>query len=188
MTEPLAPYRVMPPDPRLLGQPLELLRADLFRLRLACLLLDMLAEDPLRDPPLLARGLAEYFRVDWLLHLDDLERRLFPLMQGSLLVGDWVDLAIRQLVVEHSRDRAEAASLLRSLEQVADGDTGFDDERFALRAGSFSEAQRRHVAWIESVILPSAHDRLRPEGLGLLRTQLAAARGWSPAQDVLPVT
>jgi hypothetical protein len=182
MIEPLAPFRVMPIDPQLLRQPLEFLHADLFRLRIACTFLDMLAEDPLREPPLLALALVDYFRSDWPLHLDDMERRLFPLMQGSLLVGDQVDQAIRQLAAEQSRDRTHAAQLLGKLEQVVGRDAELDESSFILRANTFSEAQRRHAAWIEGIILPCAQDRLKQDQLTSLRSQLAAARAWRSVQ------
>ncbi len=177
MRAPVAPYRIANVDPELLRRPLEFLTADMFRVRMACFSLDLLAAAPLAEPPALAHALADFFRSDWPLHLDDMEVRLFPAIRASLLVGDHVDQAMDQLAAEHARDRAQIGPLLEDIDSLVTRDRGLDEERLAMRATHFGEAQRRHVAWVQNVILPTAEHRLAEAEARRLAAALAEARG-----------
>ncbi|MEQ9639734.1 MAG: hemerythrin domain-containing protein [Alphaproteobacteria bacterium] len=177
MPPPVAPYLIARVDPALLRQPLAFLTADMFRVRMACFALDLVAADPLAEPPQLAHALADYFRRDWPLHLDDIEQRLFPAIRAALLVGDHVDQAMDQLAAEHVRDRAQIGPLLADIDRLGARDSQLDEERLAIRAAHFGEAQRRHVAWVQNVILPTAEHRLAGAQARKLAAALAEVRG-----------
>ena len=159
------------------AEPLDALLAEHFRQRAMCDLLQKLAED-LSAPRAtdLARIILTYLREQLPLHILDEERDLFQLLRDRTLAAEAIEDAFAQLRKEHAEDERVAALVTAGLERLAAGARPEDTEEFAAAARAFAEAQRRHVAYENSSILPLARTRLTRKDLNRLSRRMAARR------------
>jgi hemerythrin-like domain-containing protein len=92
------------------------------------------------------------------------------------LAAEAIEEAFAQLRREHTEDERVASLVISGLEQLADGKQPEDEAEFANAAHAFAEAQRRHVAFENSSILPLARTRLTRKDLARLGRRMAARR------------
>ena len=159
------------------SEPLDALLAEHFRQRAMCDFLQRLAED-LSAPRAsdLARTILTYLKEQLPLHILDEERDLFQLLKDRTLAAEAIEDAFAQLRKEHEEDERVAALVTAGLARLAAGDRPEDPEEFAAAARAFAEAQRRHVAYENSSILPLARSRLTRKDLNRLSRRMAARR------------
>jgi hemerythrin-like domain-containing protein len=68
----------------------------------------------------------------------------------------------------------------RGLKSIAEGaQRAAPPEPFAAEAVAYADALRRHIAWENAVLLPTARDRLQAADLRRLGQKFAARRGVS---------
>ena len=89
--------------------------------------------------------------------------------------------AFAQLRREHVEDECVSSVVIVGLERIAAAGELEDPEEFANAAKAFAEAQRRHVAFENSSILPLARTRLTRQDLRRLSRRMAARRKFAPA-------
>jgi hemerythrin-like domain-containing protein len=165
------------PGQETFAEPLDALLAEHFRQRAMCDLLDRLAEDPTGPRSSeLARTILTYLREQLPLHVLDEERDLFQMLRDRTLAAEAIEEAFAQLRREHAEDERVAMLVTSGLEQLTAGGQPDHAEEFASAARAFAEAQRRHVAFENSSILPLARTRLTAKDLARLARRMAARR------------
>jgi hemerythrin-like domain-containing protein len=174
------------PAPDAFSEPLDALLAEHFRQRAMCDLL----EDVAREPSALragetARLILSYLRDQLPLHIADEERDLFQLLKDRTLAVEAIEGAFAQLHKEHCEDEQVASLVTAGLEQIAGGRVPDDCEEFSGAVRAFAEAQRRHVAYENSAILPLARNRLTRKDLRRLARRMAARRGMKPSAEAI---
>lgn len=162
----------------LLREPLEFIYADHYRQRCLCTALDEMMARP-DDPtvPECAEAVLAFVEHDMVLHIEDEEESLFPLLGKRALPEDRLEQVLGLLSEEHERDKALAASLCAGLKRVAAGTASPSWDAFWRAATAFSETQRRHLAWENAVVLPLARRRLSVADMVALGRAFAARRG-----------
>jgi hemerythrin-like domain-containing protein len=165
------------PGSETFAEPLDALLAEHFRQRSMCDLLDRLAEDPAEPRSAeLARCILTYLREQLPLHVLDEERDLFQMLRDRTLAAEAIEDAFAQLRREHAEDERVAALVMSGLEKLAAGEQPEDAAEFGNAARAFAEAQRRHVAFENSSIIPLARSRLTRKDLSRLARRMAARR------------
>lgn len=165
------------PEQETFAEPLDALLAEHFRQRAMCDCLERLAEDLAAPRAIdLARTILTYLREQLPLHILDEERDLFQLLRDRTLAAEAIEDAFAQLRKEHQEDERVAALVTAGLEKLAAGGRPEDPDEFAAAARAFAEAQRRHVAYENSSILPLARNRLTRKDLSRLSRRMAARR------------
>ncbi len=159
------------------SEPLDALLAEHFRQRAMCDLLDRLAADPSASRAAdMARVILTYLREQLPLHILDEERDLFQMLRNRTLAFEAVEEVFAQLQREHAEDEGLVRLVVAGLERLALGSQPEDIEDFAGAAHAFAKAQRRHVAYENSSILPLARTRLTRKDLGRLSRRMSARR------------
>lgn len=119
-----------------------------------------------------ARAVLRYFDVAAVHHHDDEERNLFPLLEAAHAPGA-CDL-IEMLTLEHDAQ----ALLWRSLRtQLAAIETGTSTVLDVAQTSRFIEANRSHLAFENTHVLPLARAVLDAAALQRLGRAMAARRG-----------
>jgi hemerythrin-like domain-containing protein len=171
------PLELDPIPENLLGEPVEYIYADHFRQRCVCVALDEMMAHP--DDPAIstwAGALLSYIEGDLPLHIADEEQSLFPLLRRRCKPEDRIDQVLGLLSEEHERDEALAAHLVAGLKRVAAGVASPSWDAFWRVATAFSETQRRHLSWENTVVLPLARKRLNVADMVTLGREMAARR------------
>lgn len=164
------------------AEPLDAMLAEHYRQRAMCDLLDHLAADLSAPQSVdLARTILGYLREQLPLHVLDEERDLFQLLRDRTLAAEAIEEAFAQLRREHVEDECVSSVVIVGLERIAAAGELEDPEEFANAAKAFAEAQRRHVAFENSSILPLARTRLTRQDLRRLSRRMAARRKFAPA-------
>jgi len=167
-----------PISAELFNQPLEFLLSEHYRQRIICNTLEMSPFDPrnaLSNDEI--RGIIEYLSVDMPLHLADEELSLFPLLKKRCPPADNIDEILTQLMKEHEVDRPLVARVIGFLNAALADEAIIDFGPYRESTAAMTEAQRRHLAWENSVILPLAKRRLKAADLIDLGRAMARRRG-----------
>ncbi|MFC4352612.1 hemerythrin domain-containing protein [Fodinicurvata halophila] len=164
---PAAPGALLlaPVDTRLFERPLDHLVAENTRLLRVCAQLELIALNAGRLAPYSTPVLLAYLRWDYPRHLDWLDHRFLPQLEHACFVGDSIQGPVAQLVLEHGVDRGRAARLAGILSDYSESPHDGLEQRLAISGDAFAEAQKRHVAWMDLVILPLAQSRLSERNL-----------------------
>ena len=171
---------IAPIDDGLLASPLEYLAADHLRIRVACNLLDVIAEDPHGLGRLAVASALQFFHEEFPCHVADEEEGLFPLIMARQLVGDNLDQALAALQQEHNADKQTAFRVANSLAALARGADPENEGQFSELANGFGESLRRHVLWENLIVLPFARRKLEASDLKKLSAEMAGRRGKPP--------
>lgn len=147
-------------DTSLFERPLDHLAAENVRLLRVCAQLEIISLNAGRLASYSAPTLAPYLRWDYPRHLDWLEVQFFPQFEAACFVGDSVQKPLAQLVLEQTQDRRRAMHLSAVLTEYCQSPTETLEQQLSLRSETFSEMQKRHVAWMEMSLLPLAQERL----------------------------
>ncbi|HXV25084.1 MAG TPA: hemerythrin domain-containing protein [Alphaproteobacteria bacterium] len=159
------------------SEPLDALLAEHFRQRAICDLLDRLAKNLSGARAMeTARIILTYLREQLPLHIVDEERDLFQLLRNRSLASEAVEEALAKLHREHAENVGVVSLVIAGLERLALGSPPESVEGFVEAAHAFADAQRRHVAYVNSRILPLARTRLTRKDLGRLSRRMVARR------------
>jgi hemerythrin-like domain-containing protein len=169
---------VEPIPENLFREPLEFIRADHYRQRQVCAVLDDIARHAAPESEREAARLAlDYLERQLPLHIADEEQDLFDRLRACCLPEDGIEDMLHMLHGEHAREDRLAQELLPALRRVAEGIPPQDTGAFRRIAATFSETQRRHIAWENDFLLPLARRRLRPADIAEFGRAMAVRRG-----------
>ncbi|MFQ5773483.1 MAG: hemerythrin domain-containing protein [Kiloniellaceae bacterium] len=173
-----AKLSVPPLDPTEFGSPIDFLSAEHERQLAVCDVLDRLVHNPRHgtDAAVL-EAVRRYLVRDLPLHVADEEEDLFPLLRRRCPKSDDIEEIFELLQREHEMDQTLYQELIRNLEALIAGHAFADPAQFMMNTFVFSETQRRHLAWENSVILPRADRHLTEEDCAELGRRMAARRG-----------
>jgi hemerythrin-like domain-containing protein len=146
-------------DPRLLGEPIEYLEAEHYRVRAVISLLERLESEMRSDVrAAMAQLVVDFIRSDLALHLTDEEEGLFPLLRMRCEISDGIELILERIAGEPARSSVTRAKIAHTLE-AARPDRAIDDGlRVAIEI--FILSQRRLLALEDTSVLPLARRRL----------------------------
>ena len=167
---------IEPASAALLSSPLDFFFAEHFRQRKLCNLIDDLALAETLDLRL-AEVVIAFLQHDMVLHVQDEEQDLFPLVQQRCPPEDEIGRVISALAAEHSGDRHLSEIVIAGL-QKALRDAIPIAEQAGLREAmiEFARNERRHLALENSVVLPLARLRLTAADLAALTARMTARR------------
>ncbi|TDI57909.1 MAG: hemerythrin domain-containing protein [Alphaproteobacteria bacterium] len=180
MTATVAPDPLIkqPPDPEHFLRPLALMRLEHKRQRQVWDRLEALAEELSTDPAFNeAAAILAILTEELPRHAEDEEADLFPLLERRCLPDDNIGDIVAQLRSEHELDEDLSNFIVSDLEVLAKGAKLANPVRLLFNARAFAEAQRRHIAWENTVLLPLARRRLTEADLKELGRNMAARRG-----------
>lgn len=173
-----AGFRRGPIDPAAFRAPLDFLAAEHTRQLAICDVLDRLVHNPRSGADHAElEAVRDYLVRDLPMHIDDEGWDLFPMLQRRCPVTDDVGEMLELLHKEHEADRELQRELVLNLESLIGGRAFDDPARFFMNAFAFSETQRRHLAWENTVILTRARRHLTEEDCAELGRRMAARRG-----------
>ncbi len=159
-------------------RPLDVIRSEHDRQRLLYDRLAELAKDRQLEPVMEeVETVIAFFTEDLPLHGRDEEEDLFRLLQLRCRPDDGLDAILAQLEFEHSLDKVLAHHIVIDLREIASERAPESPMRIFMELRTFTEAQQRHLAWENEVVLPLAGRWLRPEDLEEMRRNMAARRG-----------
>ncbi len=162
----------------LLRVPIDYIYADHYRQRTMCAMLDELVVDPSGEvASQLSAALLSYLERDLPLHIADEEGDLFPRLKARALPEDGLANVLALLSEEHVDIERLALPLVAALSTLAAGKPLADEKAFACGATLFAEAQRRHQAWENRIVMPLARKRLTRADLSEIGRNMAARRG-----------
>lgn len=171
-----SPSQIEPASVGLLSDPLDFFFAEHFRQRKLCNLVEQMALAEALDP-LLAKEVLAFLRHDMVLHVQDEEQDLFPLMRQRCPSEDEIERVLSALTAEHAGDRHLAGIVIEGIETALR-----DSQAIAAQDGlreamiDFARNERRHLALENSVVLPLARLRLTPDDLQQLSARLLERR------------
>jgi hemerythrin-like domain-containing protein len=168
-------------DPRSFQSPVDFLAAEHERQLAICDLLDHLAHNPRHAA---ASGeltqVRDYLVHELPLHTEDEEQDLFPVLAERCPKTDNVQEIFGLLRREHDTDKVLIDELVANLDALIGGQALADPSAFMANALAVSEAERRHLAWENAVVLPRALRHLTAEDCAALTRAMAARRGNRP--------
>ncbi|MGF1627880.1 MAG: hemerythrin domain-containing protein [Kiloniellaceae bacterium] len=169
-------------EPALLSDPLDFFFAEHYRQRKLCNLMEQLATAAALDAPV-ATGILDFLRHDMVLHVQDEEEDLFPLMRLRCAPADEIERVLSALTAEHAGDRHLSGLVVEGLEAaLADGRPPSACPRLREAMVDFVRNQRRHLALENSVVLPLARLRLTADDLVALSARMTRRHGGETAK------
>ena len=167
----------------LFREPIDYIFADHYRLRLV-----LSALDEFINSGYFERGLSERWRHnlqqivqflegEYLLHLQDEDQDLFPMVRRHASNGGRRVELLRRLLHAHDEDAALARQVTESLRGIIDGRPPERTVEFLRTSLRFVEGQRQHLSWENALLLPLARELLVPEEQEKLGRSMAARRG-----------
>lgn len=156
----------------LLSSPLEYLYADHLRQRSVCAILRRIAAEECVAPQE-AATIAAFLERDLILHHEDEERSLFPLLINRSSGEDRLEADLARLTQDHKKVRPQIMRMADLLTQkqpvIAAAETAL--------LSSFAAHELRHLAFESGVVLPIARVRLTRKDLAALSRDMRARRG-----------
>jgi hemerythrin-like domain-containing protein len=170
-------FALSPVDMSVFERPLDHLAMENARLVRVCDHLDTISTSVSRLAKRAAPVLTPYLRWDYPRHFDWIEQDLFTALEASSFVGDPVHEPMAQLTLEQAVDRKRAARLAGLLAEYGGKQDEEMEKPLSYAAACFAEAQRRHVAWLDTVLFPIAQERLTASDLKWLSKRLKERYG-----------
>ncbi len=159
-------------------RPLDVIRSEHDRQLLVCYRLMELAHDLQLEPVAEeAETLLAYLTEPLLLHHKDEEDDLFRLLKLRCRPDDGFDGILAQLEFEHNLDTVLARYIVIDLRKIIGRRTPESPMRLFMDLRTFAEAQQRHIAWENRVVLLLARKRLTPKNLEEMGRNMAVRRG-----------
>ena len=159
-----------------LAHPLDYLLAEHMRLRAVCSLLRYAGETCELEAKH-ARAVTEFITHFLPLHREDEECDLFPAVLKSARRDDELVQTISNLEVDHHRMTIMQGEIVRSLACSSDRDVISLSASTARMLCSFADAERRHVAIENGIVLAIARTRIHAKGLAEIAQAMTARRG-----------
>jgi hemerythrin-like domain-containing protein len=155
------PPLIEPAPPALLSDPLGFFFAEHFRQRRLCNLMEQLANAAALDRDLTS-GILAFLQDDMVLHVQDEEEDLFPLMRRRCPPEDEIERVLSALTAEHAGDRHLSGLVVEGLREAM---------------VDFARNERRHLALENSIVLPLARLRLTEDDLAMLSACMTRRHG-----------
>lgn len=141
-----------------------------------CDVLECLADGlPDNADPALARVAVAFLRNGFPAHLRIEERVLSQLVERHADKAGHLLPVVEHLKAEHATDECAALDVADQLQVLAEHGRVANAEMLGYMLRGFFEAQRRHIWWERSVLLPLARQALSPEDLGELQAWIIAS-------------
>lgn len=164
--------------PELFRAPLDFVVAEHGRQDAVCNIMERLRHNPRHGA---GRGAMEtvrsYLVRDFPLHLADEEEDLFPLLQQRCPCEDSLDEVLALLCREHAADTGLHLEVIENLALLIGGRALDDPVRAFMNLATFSENQRRHLAWENAVVVPRARRYLTQADHLSIGRRMARRRG-----------
>ncbi|WP_193368796.1 hemerythrin domain-containing protein [Pelagibius marinus] len=175
--------RIEPSSTALLDDPLDFFFAEHFRQRELCNLLEEMARADRLDRRLAAEVIA-FLRHDLVLHIQDEEEDLYPMMRRRCPPEDEIERVFTALTAEHAGGRVLAERMNTGLEAaLREGRAGAAQSGLREAMLEFARSERRHLALENAVVLPLARRRLTPKDLEAMAVRMRARRAQEPARE-----
>ncbi len=159
------------------SNPLDVIRSEHNRQGLIADRLVKLADDQTLEPVLdEAETLLAYLTEDLPHHAEDEESAFLPKLKSRCRPDDGIDGILSEIDQAHAVERFLALHIVMDLKVLASGKELDQPMRLFNNLRAFAEAQRRHLAWENSVVLPLACKRLSLEDLEEIGHNMAAHR------------
>ncbi len=126
-----------------------------------------------------AAALLVYLTKDLPLHCRDEEEDLFPMLKLACRPDDRVDGILAELERDHAAEMFLGRHVIFDLKLIVHGSPIDSTLRLFGNLSTFCKAQRRHVDWEDTVVLPLAQRRLSPTIQEEMGRNMAARRGMS---------
>lgn len=159
----------------LLRTPLDYLLAEHMRLRAVCSLLRYAAEVGQIDTDC-ARLVTRFVKSALPLHREDEEKDLFPELLRSARSVDELGGTIRNLEADHRQMERMQAQIVEALACDPDIQNILLSPIASELLRDFSEAERRHVAVENGIVLAIARARINAKGLAEIAASMIARR------------
>lgn len=141
-----------------------------------CDVLECIADSlPNGADPGLVRVAVAFLRNGFPAHLRIEEHVLFQLVERHAAKAGHLRPVIEHLKAEHSADECAAVEIADELQVLAQHGRVANAEMLGYMLRGFFEAQRRHIWWEGSVLLPLARAALTPEDLAELQAWIIAS-------------
>lgn len=121
-------------------------------------------------------ALLGFFCRDLVLHHEDEEKDLFPMLQERCQAQDSIDLILAELVRDHASEGFLMRDIVADLHRLVERRDLESASRFFASLRYFAEGQQRHVAWENEAVLPLARRRLTDIDLTALGSSMVARR------------
>lgn len=173
---PNAPAMIAPMPRTLLGDPLEFFAADHLRQRAAFSLIEQLATADTLDRSAAAQVLA-FLEKDMVAHVLDEEDDLFPLLRQRCEPEDDIEIVLGDLSAEHTAEERAAMDVRAGLARALAANCAVGEiSGLAERMVAFANAENRHLALENGIILPLALARLTDDDLSGLSRRMTSRR------------
>lgn len=165
-----------PPPLSLLDDPMGFIDAEHARQRTVCRALSRLAVEP-HMPRRLADGIVAALSRDRLMHHQDEDEDLFPLLRQRALPEDMLVPMLAQLARDHTTSAASVRKISEALSSTSGGTSVPVDRRTAGVARDYAMKELRHLAIENSIVMVIARRRLKAEDLLALSRSMKLRRG-----------
>ena len=159
-----------------LGDPLDLIKEDHFRLRHVCALLDAVSGLPSKEPGDIDEA-RQFLSEELAFHIADEETDLFPMLRARCALEDDVGPILDKLMTEHSEVMNSAAACLEILDRQSATENTMQKEDVDVLRG-FAAEKRRHLIVENAILIPLAHARLNRKDLLEMLTHMLQRRGF----------
>jgi hemerythrin-like domain-containing protein len=124
-----------------------------------------------------AETLLSFLTRDLLVHHQDEEHDLFPLLEARCEPDDGIDAILAELDQDHAAESFLIRDIAVDLRALMAGQDPETPGRFFNSLSLFAEGQQRHLSWENRVVMPLAGQRLKRHDLDVLGRNMAARRG-----------
>ena len=163
----------------LFSSPIDFIFADHFRIRIMCKIIDKIAEQETTNTDEI-RALRRFLKEDFVLHIEDEEEDLFPLLKRRGKPQDKIQITLDHLSAEHDSDLLdveEISAVLRRIE-TDEPNSGLTPSELTLFK-RFADNERHHLTIENAILLPLARARLTDDDLRSMAIRMAKRRGFS---------
>ena len=164
-----------PISPSLLAAPLDYLLAEHMRLRAVCSLLRNAAEAGQLDAEC-ASVVTRFIKSALPVHREDEERDLFPALLKNARSADELGGTIETLKADHRRMEKIQAEVVEALAWDHPHSPLIIPPMVAQKLRDFADAELRHVAVENGIVLAIARARIGAKGLGDMAESMSARR------------
>jgi hemerythrin-like domain-containing protein len=169
---------VMAPLPRgVFFRPLEAVRRDHNRqLNVSQWILQQANEERIEPFQESVDELLGFFCRNLVLHHEDEEEDLFPMLRERCRPQDSIDAVLAELIRDHASEGFLMRDIVADLHRVVERQDLESPSRFFVSLRLFAEGQQRHITWENDVVLPLARRRLGDIDLEALGSSMVARR------------
>ena len=171
-----APLAIPPAPFDLLGDPLDFFVADHLRHRTAFAFIEYLANRDTPDRAAVTQAII-FLEKDMVAHVLDEEEDLFPLLRRRCEPEDAIELVLGDLSAEHTAEERIALDIRVGLAQALEVNCAIiEGSGLKERMLAFANAETRHLALENGIVLPLAWARLTEDDLRDLSRSMVRRR------------